>query len=70
MDTVKIEPLVHSPDDAAKRLGISVRAVYDLIASGELRSYKDGKRRKIPDADLRNRVAQKLAAASATHERG
>ena len=61
----KSEPLVHSPEGAAERLGISIRAVYSLIATGELRSYKDGKRRKIPDAELQRRVERKLAEAAA-----
>ena len=37
-----IEPLAHSPDRAAQRLSISTRAVYAHIATGELRSFKDG----------------------------
>jgi excisionase family DNA binding protein len=59
-----IEPLAHSPEGAAKRLGISVRAVYTLIATGELRSYKEGKRRKIPDSECQRRVQRKLADAA------
>ncbi|MBK7508590.1 MAG: hypothetical protein IPI16_10875 [Comamonadaceae bacterium] len=39
-DTTRIEPLAHSPDRAAQRLGISTRAVYNHIGSGELRSFK------------------------------
>lgn len=50
--TSKIEPLAHSPDSAAKRIGESVRAVYTHIATGKLRSYKSGKRRLIPETEL------------------
>lgn len=60
----KIEPLAHSPDRAAQRLGISTRAVYTHIASGEIRSFKDGKRRLIPDAELQRFVARKMAEAN------
>jgi excisionase family DNA binding protein len=61
----KILPLAHSPDRAAQRLGISTRKAYDLIANGELRSYKDGKRRLIPDSECQNYVQRKMAQAGA-----
>ena len=64
MDTSKIEPLAHSPDRAAQRLGVSVRAVYLHISTGELRSFKDGKRRLIPDTELQRFVTRKMAAAT------
>lgn len=60
-----IEPLAHSPDRAAQRLGISTRAVYTHIGSGELRSFKDGKRRLIPDTELQRFVQRKMAEAIA-----
>lgn len=60
----KIEPLAHSPDRAAQRLGISTRAVYTHIATGELRSFKDGKRRLIPDTELQRFVQRKMAEAA------
>ena len=59
-----IEPLAHSPDSAAQRLGIPLRSIYTLIARGELRSYKDGKRRLIPDSECQRHVQQKLAKAA------
>ena len=64
-DTQKIDPLAHSPERAAQRLGISTRAVYTHIATGELRSFKDGKRRLIPDAECQRFVQRKLAQAEA-----
>ena len=63
-DTQKLEPLAHSPDRAAQRLGISTRAVYTHIATGELRSFKDGKRRLIPDTELQSYVQRKMAEAA------
>ena len=60
----QLEPLAHSPDSAAQRLGITPRAVYTLIATGELRSYKDGKRRLIPDSECQRHVQRKMAAAN------
>ncbi|WP_310383906.1 excisionase family DNA-binding protein [Roseateles sp.] len=60
----QLEPLAHSPDRAAQRLGISTRAVYTHLATGELRSFKDGKRRLIPDTELQGFVTRKMAEAA------
>lgn len=57
------DPLVHSPDSAAQRIGSSTRGIYDLIAKGELRSFKSGKRRLIPDTELQSYVQRKMAQA-------
>ncbi|WP_298829382.1 excisionase family DNA-binding protein [uncultured Piscinibacter sp.] len=59
-----IEPLNHSPERAGVRLGVSTRKVYEAIASGELRSFKLGKRRLIPDTELQRFVQRKLAEAA------
>lgn len=59
-----VQPLAHSPDRAGLRLGISTRAVYLRIATGELRSFKDGKRRLIPETELQRFVQRKLAEAA------
>lgn len=42
-----LEPLAYSVKDAASVLGVSRSTVYELIASGELRSTKLGSRRLI-----------------------
>ena len=62
-DTERTAPLAHSPIAAAKRLSISTRSVYNLIATGELRSFKIGKRRLISDPELRRLVERKMAVA-------
>lgn len=64
METTKPEPLAHSPESAAKRLGTNTRAVYSLLAAGTLRSFKLGKRRLIPDTELQRLVQQKLSEAA------
>lgn len=64
-DKLDLDPLAHSPDSAAKRIGTNTRAIYNLIASGELRSFKLGKRRLIPDAECQRLVQRKLAEAAA-----
>lgn len=60
-----IQPLAHSPDRAAIRIGKSTRSIYELIATGEIRSYKDGKRRLIPDSELQSYVQRKFEQAVA-----
>lgn len=60
-----LEPLAHSPDRAGSRIGVSTRQVYVLIAAGELRSFKAGKRRLIPEAELHRFVERKMAEAVA-----
>lgn len=60
-----VEPLAHSPEGAAKRIGESTRAIYTYIARGELKSYKAGKRRLIPDTELQRYVQRKMAQAAA-----
>jgi excisionase family DNA binding protein len=64
-DKPPVEPLAHSPDRAGQRIGESTRKVYTLIATGELRTYKSGKRRLIPDTELQRYVQRKLAEATA-----
>lgn len=65
-DKPKVEPLAHSPDRAGQRIGISTRAVYELIATGELRSFKQGKRRLIPDVECQRLVQRKMAEAASS----
>ena len=64
MTQTKPEPLAHSPDRAAQRLGISTRAVYTAIATGEIRSFKAGKRRLIPDSECVRFIARRMAEAA------
>lgn len=51
------DPLLNSIKRAALRLGISASKVNQLIATGELRSVKIGRRRLIPDDALADYVA-------------
>jgi excisionase family DNA binding protein len=56
-------PLAHSPEQAARRIGTPTRSIYTLIANGELRSFKVGKRRLIPDTELQRLIERRLAEA-------
>ena len=60
-DISDIEPLAHKPDAAARRLGVSLRQIYNLIADGSIRSTKSGKNRLIPDDELKAYLRRRMA---------
>jgi len=49
------------PRDAAAALGVSRDLVFQLIASGELRSFRVGNARVIPVASLEEYIARRLS---------
>lgn len=55
------EPLAVSPQRARRLLDIGNTRLYELLGTGELRSYKDGKSRRIVFASLKEYVARRLA---------
>ena len=55
-----VEPLVVAPKIAWRLLGCGNTHGYQLIAQGELESYKDGNSRRITMASIRAHVARKL----------
>jgi excisionase family DNA binding protein len=57
-------PLLWSPTEAAKRLGISRAGVYELLTRRELASLKVGRRRLIPDTELRRFIDARLAESA------
>jgi excisionase family DNA binding protein len=66
VEKASLPPLAHSPDHAAQRVGVSTRAIYTAIASGELRSFKIGKRRLITDEECQRLIQRKMAQAVAS----
>lgn len=54
-----------SPPEAAERIGISVAKMFELIAAGEIESFKIGSRRIIPVSAIDDFIARKLAEARA-----
>lgn len=58
------EPLLYSPETAARLLGVGRSTVYALLASGEAPSIKIGRSRRIRRADLEayvNSLAETVA---------
>jgi hypothetical protein len=54
-------PLVVSPRRAQQMLDIGHSRLYELIAAGELATFKDGRSRKITVSSIKDYVARKLA---------
>jgi excisionase family DNA binding protein len=58
-----VQPLVVKPKVAWQMLGIGNTRGYELIAAGELESYRDGRSRKITVASIKRYVERQLAAS-------
>ena len=57
-----LDPLVVKPKVAWRMLACSNTRGYELLAAGELESYKEGRSRKITVASIRALVARRLAS--------
>jgi excisionase family DNA binding protein len=58
-----LEPLVVTPAQARRLLGVGNTYLYRLISTKELDSYTDGRARRIPLTSIRAYVARRLAAS-------
>jgi hypothetical protein len=58
------EPLVVSPRRARHLLDCGNTRFYELLAAGELESFKDGKSRKVTMASIKRYIARKLTQAA------
>lgn len=54
MEQTSAQPLIWTVSEAAQRLSLSRSVVYMLMASGQLKSVKIGKARRVLDADIRD----------------
>ena len=59
------EPLVVKPKIAWRLLACSNTRGYELIAAGQLESFRDGRSRKITVASIHRFIARRLAAEKA-----
>ncbi|GGK98942.1 hypothetical protein Ppa06_67150 [Planomonospora parontospora subsp. parontospora] len=53
------------PAEAARVLGIGRDKVFELLRSGQLRSYKEGRLRRIPAEAVEEYISRKLTEADA-----
>ena len=63
--TVSDLPLAVPPKDAWRLLGCSNSTGYELLAAGELDSFRLGRARRITVDSIRQLIARRLAAAKA-----
>lgn len=57
----EIAPLAHRPREAAKRVGVCVSRLYQLVNAGEIVALKDGRSTLIPEASLRKWLDSRAA---------
>jgi excisionase family DNA binding protein len=56
-ETVEVDRLLLRPEEVARALGVGRTLVFELIRTGELRSVKIGKSRRMPTEAMREYVA-------------
>jgi hypothetical protein len=59
-----IEPLAIPPKDAFAAIGVGVTKGYELLAAGELQSFKIGRATRITTASIREYVARQVQLAA------
>ena len=63
------EAFVVNPRRACQLLAIGRTRLYELLAAGELVTYKEGRSRKITAASIKARIARKIDEAAPTDAR-
>jgi excisionase family DNA binding protein len=58
-------PLVASPNQAMRAIQVSRKKLYELINTGELESYTEGKSRRITVKSINEYIERRLAAEAA-----
>ncbi|MGJ5197036.1 helix-turn-helix domain-containing protein [Bradyrhizobium sp. HKCCYLRH1030] len=59
------EPLVASPNQTMRAIQVSRKKLYELINTGELESYTEGKSRRITIRSINDYIQRRLAAEAA-----
>lgn len=59
------ERLLHSPQESAELLGVSRSQMFELLARGEVESFKIGRLRKVPREAIDAYIKRLRAAAGA-----
>jgi Helix-turn-helix domain len=66
-----IEPFIVKPRDARRLLSVGQTTLYQLLKTGELESFLDGRSRKITVDSIRRYIARRLTlAVSQTEDSG
>src|SRR5262249_58755683 len=59
--SLSVTPLAVPPREASRLLSIGMSRLYQLMRTGELESYRDGRSRRITMASIQKRMARQLA---------
>jgi len=59
-----LDPIAVSPREACRLLAVGNTRLYELIAAGEIESYRDGRSRRITMRSIWRRVERLLAVGS------
>ena len=62
-------PLVASPNQTMRAIQVSRKKLYELINTGELESYTEGKSRRITVKSINEYIERRLAAEAARRDR-
>jgi excisionase family DNA binding protein len=62
-------PLVASPNQTMRVIQVSRKKLYELINTGELESYTEGKSRRITVKSINEYIERRLAAEAARRSR-
>jgi excisionase family DNA binding protein len=57
-------PLAVPPREASRLLSVGMSRLYQLMRTGELESYRDGRSRRITMASIQKRMARQIAASA------
>jgi excisionase family DNA binding protein len=68
-DAPQIEPRVGSPKDAQRRARVGKDRLYELLNSGEIESYLDGRSRKVVLASVDAYIDRQIAQARGQFQR-
>jgi excisionase family DNA binding protein len=58
------EPLVVKPKEARRLLSCGNTHLYELLSTGEIASFRDGRSRKIVVASLKNFIERRLSSSN------
>jgi len=59
--SLSVTPLAVPPREASRLLSVGMSRLYQLMRTGELESYRDGRSRRITMASIQKRMARQLA---------
>jgi len=59
--SLSMPPLAVPPREAGRLLSVGMSRLYQLMRTGELESYRDGRSRRITMASIQKRIARQLA---------